>query len=103
VITKELTVGGGSIVLATGSGVTRTLVDGKVLPLFAHASAHNNCAAETFGLFFRRSIALQHCMLPMPLMLHWFSPKPSGTPANAPPKRTSKRNKDANRCFIEWW
>ncbi|MGQ0760832.1 MAG: hypothetical protein ACT4OT_02260 [Acidobacteriota bacterium] len=102
-ITAEFTLGGFSIVRAIAGGVTRTLLDGNVLPFFAHARAHNNCAVETFGPFFRRSIALQHCMLPMPLMLHWFSLKPSGTPANAPPQSTSKRTKDASRCFIEWW
>lgn len=95
--------GGGSVVRATAGGVTRTLLDGNVLPLFAHARAHHNCAAEAFGRFFCFSIALQQCMFAMPFMLHWFSLKPSGTPANAPPKSTSKRNTDASRCFIEWW
>ena len=85
----------------TGGGVTRTLFAGNVVPLFAHASAQSNWAGETFGRFFCFSIALQQCMSVMPLMLQWFSPpKPSGTPTNAPPKSTSKRNKDASRFFI---
>ena len=71
-----------------------------MLPFLAQARAHSNSAvAETFGLLFCLSIALQQGMFAMPLMLHWFSPKPSGTPANAPPKSTSKRNNDASRFF----
>jgi hypothetical protein len=70
-----------------------------VLPLFAQASTHSNWPAEAFGRFFCLSIALQQRMFAMPLMLHWLSPKPSGTPANALPNRTSKRNNDASRFF----
>lgn len=94
--------GGLSTVLATAGGVTRTAVEGNVLPLLAQASAHSTCAAEeTFDRFFCFSIALQQRMFAMPLMLQWFSPpKLSGTPAKAPPNSTSKRNKDASRDFM---
>ena len=82
-------------------GVIRTLLDGNVLPLFAHARAQSSCAAETFGRFLCLSIALQQCMFAMPLMLQRFSPpKPSGTPANAPPTSTNKSTKDASRFLI---
>lgn len=93
---------GFSIVRATAGGVTRTAVEGNVLPLLAQASAHSTCAAEeTFDRFFCFSIALQQRMFAMPLMLQWFSPpKLSGTPAKAPPNSTSKRNKDASRDFM---
>ncbi len=85
----------------TAGGMTRIPFEGNVLPLSAQASAQSNCAAEAFGRFFCLSIALQQCMFDMPLMLQRFSPpKPSGAPANAPPKSTSKRNRDARRFFI---
>lgn len=76
------------------------LPEGSVVPFFAQANAHSKCAAETLGRFFCRSMALQQFIFAMPLMLHWLSPKFIGTPATAPPKSTSKRNKDASRDFI---
>lgn len=78
-------------------GVTRTAVDGKVVPFCAQLSAHKSSASVILVVSFCRSAALQQSISIIPPMLHSFSPKCSGTPANALPASTSKRNKDANR------
>lgn len=87
---------GGSIVCA--GGFMRTTPIGKVVPFWAQLSAHSNSASELV-LFFCSSAALQQSMSIIPPMLQLLSPKWSGTPANAPPKSTSRRNKDASRFF----
>jgi hypothetical protein len=63
-------------------------------------STHNNSSSWlNFARLCSKSIALQHSISMLP-MLHWLSPKLIGTPANAPPTSTSRRNKDASRDFI---
>lgn len=84
--------------VGTGEGgVTQTAVDGKVVPFCAQLSAHKSSASVILVVSFCRSAALQQSISIIPPMLHSFSPKCSGTPANALPASTSKRNKDANR------
>jgi hypothetical protein len=81
-------------------GVTRVTLDGNVVPFCAQLSTHNNSSSwVNFARLCSNSIALQHSISMLP-MLHWLSPKLIGTPANAPPTSTSKRNKDASRDFI---
>src|SRR5581483_1149184 len=78
----------------------RTTLAGNVVPFCAQLSRHSNSSSlVNFVRLCSKSIALQHSMSMLP-MLHWFSPKLIGTPANAPPKSTSKRTNDARRCFI---
>ena len=76
----------------------RTTPVGKVVPFWAQLSAHSNSPSELV-LCFCSSAALQQSMSIIPPMLQLLSPKRSGTPANAPPKSTSRRNKDASRFF----
>jgi len=80
--------------------VIRATLDGSVVPFCAQLIAHNNSSsAVSFALCCSSSIALQHSISMLP-MRQWPSPKLRGTPANAPPKSTSKRIRDASRCFI---
>lgn len=88
---------GGSIVCA--GGFMRTTPVGKVVPFCAQLSAHSNSASETLVLCFCSSAALQQSMSIIPPMLQLLSPNRRGTPANAPPKSTSKRIKDVSRFF----
>lgn len=78
----------------------RTALAGTVVPFFAQSSAQSNSASDTLVLCFCSSAALQQSMSMPPPMLQLLSPKFSGTPATAPPRSTSKRNKDTSRNFI---
>src|SRR5438128_5832637 len=96
------TIAGADDVRAGDGGAMRTLPGGEVVPFCAQLSAQHNFASATSGVSSCRSAALQQSMSIMPPMLHSLSPKCRGTPANALPKSTSKRNKDASRFFMLW-
>ena len=98
---RELVAAGCMLVVRSGDGgVRRKPFAGSVLPFCAQLSAHSNSSSPIFGFSFCSRAALQQSMSIMPPMLQWFSPKFSGTPANAPPKSTSKRTKDPSRFVI---
>jgi len=78
----------------------RTALDGKVVPFCAQLRAHKSSASAILVVSFCRSAALQQSISIIPPMLHSFSPKCSGTPANALPARTSKRKREARRFFM---
>jgi len=91
---------GGAGWFACAGDVRRIVVPGNVVPFCAQLSAHSNSSSRVnFVRLCCRSIALQHSMFMRP-MLHWLSPKLRVTPANAPPKSTTRRNKDASRRII---
>lgn len=81
-------------------GVTRTPFGGEVVPLCAQFSAQHSFASATSGVISWSIAFLQQSMSIMLLMSQSFPPNVSGTPANAPPKSTSKRTRDASRFFI---
>ena len=77
-----------------------TPAGGEVVPFCAQFSAHKRSAPAILGVSVCPSAALQQSISIIPPMLHSFSPKCSGTPANALPARTSKRKKGASRFFM---
>lgn len=77
----------------------RVLRGGDVVPFCAQLSAQHNLASATSAVSSLSNAFLQQSMSIMLLIPQSLSPKCMGTPANALPESTSKRNKHARRVF----